>query len=228
MASQMPDFVPEPSAVIFDLDGTLIDSAPSIREAVNAMLAEVGRPPLSLAEVKGFIGNGLPMLVTRVMAARELDPSRAEEIFARVSGHYARLSLEAPHFYPGALEALQRLAAQGHRLGLCTNKPVQLAQAILEDCGIAGLFGAVLGGDSLPVRKPDPQHLLATVEKLGGGAAIFVGDSEIDAETAERAALPFLLFTGGYAKRPVAEIPAAVRFDHHDALPRHVAELQPA
>lgn len=224
----MPDFKSEPPAVIFDLDGTLIDSAPSIRAAVNAMLSEVERPPLSLAEVKRFIGNGLPVLVTRVMAARGLQSSREEEIFTRVSGHYARLSREAPHFYPGALEALKRLAIQGHRLGLCTNKPVKLAQAILEECSIADFFEAVLGGDSLPVRKPDPQHLLATVEKLGGGPAIFVGDSEIDAETAERAALPFLLFTGGYAKRPVAEIPAAARFDHHDALARHIADLQPA
>lgn len=210
-------------SVIFDLDGTLIDSAPSIRDAVNAMLADEGLAPLSLPEVIGFVGDGLPVLVTRVMAARGLTVERAADIQAQVLRYYQNFSLQGIHFYPGALAALEVLAATGLRLGLCTNKPIALARAILVHSGTGHLFGAVVGGDTLPQRKPDPAPLRATVEQLGSVRAIFVGDSEIDAETADRAALPFLLFRGGYAKRPHELITATARFDDYAALPALVA-----
>lgn len=212
--------------VIFDLDGTLIDSAPSIRDAVNAMLGDVGLEPLSLPEVIGFIGNGLPVLVGRVMAARGIAVEREAEILALVHRYYAHFSLQEAHLYPGAEAALRDLAATGHRLGICTNKPAGLALAILRENGLLDLFGTVIGGDSLAVRKPDPAPLLQALDELGGGPAIFVGDSEIDAETAERAALPFLFFTGGYAKRPADLIPAAGRFDDHAALAALVARAE--
>lgn len=207
-------------SVIFDLDGTLIDSAPSIRDAVNAMLEVQGLAPLSLPEVIGFIGNGLPVLVTRVMAARGIAVERHAEILPLVHRYYERYSLEEAHFYPGAEAMLRKLAGR-YRLGICTNKPTDLAVAILRFSGVLELFGTVIGGDSLPVNKPDPAPLWAARDALGG-AAVFVGDSEVDAETADRAALPFLFFTGGYAKRPVTPL---ARFNHHDELPGLIARI---
>jgi phosphoglycolate phosphatase len=210
--------------LIFDLDGTLVDSAPDIHAAVNQMLAVVGEPPLGADTVRSFIGNGVPMLITRVMHARGHAPDAArhaewEGLFLR---HYEADSATLTTLYPGALAALQALAALGHPLALCTNKPAAPARHILDAFTLGPLFATVIGGDSLPTRKPDPAPLLAAT---GGGAALFVGDSEVDAETALAARVPFLLFTEGYRKSPIEALPHAARFAHFDDLPALVARL---
>ena len=214
------------TAVVFDLDGTLIDSAPDIHAAVNRMLAEVGAEPLSHATVRSFIGNGVAVLTDRVMVARALTRPHADllAIFLR---HYNADSATLTVLYPSARETLLALADAGHALGICTNKPEGPTRAILAAFGIDQLFGAVYGGDSLSVHKPDPAPLLATVAALGGGPTVYVGDSEVDAETAARAALPFALFTEGYRKTPVEVLPHAARFDDFADLPAIVARLMP-
>ena len=214
------------AAVIFDLDGTLVDSAPDIHAAVNRLLADLGEAPLSFQTVKSFIGNGVPTLVARVLAAcgHDPDPARQAEWQAGFLRHYEADSTTLTQLYPGVTEALSALLDHGHQLALCTNKPEGPARHILDAFGLAGLFPVVIGGDSLPLRKPDPAPLLAAADGLAG-PVLFVGDSEVDAETALAAQVPFLLFTEGYRKAPVHALPHAARFDRFSDLPALIARL---
>ena len=213
-------------AVIFDLDGTLIDSAPDINAIANAVLAQDGHDPITLAETRSFVGNGAGVFVARMMAARAIppDPATHARMLAEFTARY-ETAVDLTRLYPGARAALDALAAAGHPLGLCTNKPLAPTRVILGHFGLAKTFAAVVGGDSLEVRKPDPAPLAHCLAETGAGACLYVGDSEVDAETARRAGLPFALFTRGYRKSPVAEIPHDRAFDHFDALPALVADL---
>lgn len=212
-------------AVLFDLDGTLIDSAPDIHAGVVALLAEEGIAPLSFEVVKGFIGSGVPVLMSRVMAAVGIAPDagRHAEWSARFIDRYEHDPGGLTRAYDGVEAAL---AALDLPLGLCTNKPEGPTRALLAEFGWEGRFSALVGGDTLPVRKPDPAPLHEAVARIGGGPVVFVGDSEVDAETAERAGVPFLLFTGGYRKAPVAELPHLAAFDHWDEMPALLRALR--
>jgi phosphoglycolate phosphatase len=215
------------TAIIFDLDGTLIDSAPDIHAAVARALADEGKPPLSPAQVSSFVGNGVPVLIDRVMAAlgEASDPARHTVLMARFMRHYTAASSDLTTVYPGVHAALSALQAAGHPMGLCTNKPEAAARDILRAFGLDGYFQAVIGGDSLPERKPHSAPLLATMRALGAQAALFVGDSEVDAQTAVAAAVPLILFTEGYRKSPIADLPHQVAFNDFAALPGIVATL---
>ena len=217
------------TAIIFDLDGTLIDSAPDIHAAVARALAEEGAPPLSFETVRGFIGNGLPILVERVIAARKerLDPVRRADLTQRVMRYYAAASADLTTVYPGVLGALAVLAAKGHPMGVCTNKPEGAARDVLNALGLGGFFQAVIGGETLPQRKPHPAPLLATRDQLGAARALYVGDSEVDAETALAAGIPLLLYTEGYRKTPIADLPHRAAFSDFAALPGLVAAFAP-
>lgn len=209
---------------VFDLDGTLIDSAPDIRDAVNLALAELRLEPLGLAEITGFIGRGLPVLCDKVRAAR--DVSEPPALFEpRVRKHYDRISASSGTMFPGAKETLQRLEAGGARLGLCTNKPYAAVLAVLAHHRIEGIFASVVGADSLPERKPAPTPLLTVLAALGDGPAVYVGDSEVDAETAERAGVPFVLYTEGYRKTPVDALPHDGQFADFAELPALLERL---
>jgi phosphoglycolate phosphatase len=204
--------------IVFDLDGTLIDSAEDIRAVANRLLAEEDRAPLSPAEVRRFIGNGVSVLVARMRAARGLpDSIHARMLADFVASYEAAVENTAP--YPFVTEALAELRGAGHRLGICTNKPLLPCKAVLDHLGLGALFDAVVGGDSLPVLKPDPAPLHAAFERLGEGPRLYVGDSETDAETAGRAGVRFLLFTEGYRKSDPSAIPHAARFDRFADLP---------
>lgn len=212
-------------AIVFDLDGTLIDSAPDIHAAVNAMLAGEGLTPLDLPTVISFVGNGLPRLVERVMGVRGIDAKRHGDLTQVTLNHYNAASSDLTRPYPGMVAALERLQGEGFLMGLCTNKPEASARKILEEMDLTRLFGAVLGGDSLAVKKPDPEPLRAVFRTLGVESGLYVGDSEVDAATAEAAGVPFALFTLGYRKTPVAEIPHAHAFDDFTALPGIAARV---
>ncbi|KPP85895.1 MAG: phosphoglycolate phosphatase, bacterial [Rhodobacteraceae bacterium HLUCCO07] len=207
------------TSIVFDLDGTLVDSAPDIRAAVNRMLATERLAPLDLPTVVSFIGNGLPVLVERVMRLRGLAPEQHEELTRRTLDLYSRASADLTRPYPNMIATLETLADAGFALGVCTNKPEAPARDILRALDMERFFGVVVGGDSLPVKKPDPAPLHRAFETLGNDARLYVGDSEIDAEAAERAGVPFALFTRGYRKAPVETLPHAFRFDDFAALP---------
>ncbi len=215
------------ASIIFDLDGTLIDSAPDIHAAVNRTLADEGAPALDFALVRSFIGNGVPVLIERVMAARgeSEDPARHAVLLGRFLAHYTRASADLTQMFDGVAEALSTLRGQGHALGICTNKPVAPTKVILQAFGLAKTFDVVIGGDSLPLRKPDPAPLRAAAQALGQGPALYVGDSEVDAETAVNAGMPLVLFTRGYRKAAVGDLPHARSFQDFSDLPGIVAAL---
>jgi phosphoglycolate phosphatase len=211
--------------IVFDLDGTLIDSAPDIHAAACRVLAEEGLAPMTPAEVRGMIGHGVAHLVGRLLAAHGLPPEGAQHARMTASftaGYEGAVHLTRP--YPGVVPALARLAATGARLGICTNKPHAATLAVLDHLGL-GPFGVVVGGDSLAVRKPAPAPLRAALAALGDGPALYVGDSEVDAETAAAAGVPFLLYTEGYRRAPVTALPHAAAFADWGALPDLVARL---
>ncbi len=211
------------TAIVFDLDGTLVDSAPDIQAAANKMLESAGAAPLDLPTLISFIGNGIPKLVERAMRARDLPMDRHAELTDRTLEFYNAESALRTVPYPGLVDTLTTLQARGFALGVCTNKPADPARDILDQLGLTQHFEVVIGGDTLPVKKPDPAPLNAAFTALGR-RGLYVGDSEVDAETAERAGIPFLLFTEGYRKQPIEALTHTARFDHFDALPGLVAK----
>lgn len=212
------------TALVFDLDGTLIDSAPDIRAAINRTLQDEGLAPLTLPEVIAFIGHGLPNLVARAMAARDIDMAEHARLTAATLAHYNAAANDLTQPYPGVMTVLQDLRAQGHLLAICTNKPEGPARKVLAHFGMDGLFHGLVGGDSLAVRKPDPAPLHHAFGLLGAQTGLYIGDSEIDAETAQAAAVPFAFFTQGYCHIPHGDVPQRWRFDHFGALPDIVAQ----
>lgn len=214
-------------AVVFDLDGTLIDSAPDIRAIANAVLAAEGAAPLTLAETRSFIGHGTATFIARMIAARDLPETRTGRLHAAFLDRYDDAH-DLTAVYPGVDEALDALARAGMLLGICTNKPLRATRAVLDRLGLAARFVAVIGGDSLSVTKPHPAPLCLALETLGAGPAVYVGDSEVDHQTASAARVPFALFTGGYRKAPVEAFEGARPFDHHAALPALVHALMGA
>ncbi|SMH39741.1 phosphoglycolate phosphatase [Azospirillum agricola] len=210
-------------AVAFDLDGTLVDSAADLMHASNALLAELGRPPVDLPAVRSFIGDGAPKLVKRVLAATGGRPAPAEE--ARCLQRFLAIYEADPSahsaLYPGVADTLEALAGAGLRLGVCTNKPMGATVRLLDDLGIAGRFAAVVGGDSYPTRKPSPEPVLGLLERLGvaPAEAVFVGDNEHDVAAARAAGVArVLLVPYGYARVPLDGLP-------HDGILDGFADL---
>jgi len=219
-------------AVIFDLDGTLIDSAPDIHAAANRLMARHGLAPFTPAETRRFIGSGVPHFIACCLRARaraankgdEADEALHAQMVTEFTDDY-ETAVTRTRTYPGVATALAGLAETGHALGICTNKPERPARAVLAHLGLNAHFPVVIGGDSLRLRKPEPAPLQAAVSALSARDVLFVGDSEVDAETAARAGLPFALYTEGYRKGAVADMPHARSFaDFHD-LPGIVAEI---
>lgn len=203
--------------IVFDLDGTLIDSAPDIHGIANRLLADEVKPPITLAQARDFIGNGASVFVEKMRAAAGIPDSEHARLLSAFIGAYDdAVHLTVP--YSGVRVALEELRARGHALGVCTNKPLQPTRAVLVHLGLDRLFDIVLGGDSLPVHKPDPAPLRAAFDALSNGPEIYVGDSEVDAETARRAGVPFLLFAEGYRKNPVDRIPHRKVFSRFEDL----------
>lgn len=216
-------------AVLFDLDGTLVDTAPDLRGAANRLLRRHGRRGLSLDQIKAMIGDGSQTFVERAFAATGAPAGdRLNDLTAAFLADYAGHETELSRPYPGVAEALERLA--GRRLGLavCTNKPEAPSRVVLEHFGLARFFAAIVGGDSIAgVRKPDPRHPLAALAALGAGPAeaAFVGDHENDAAAAHAAAIPLIAVSFGYARVPLGELGAAAVIDAWAELPAALAAL---
>ncbi len=210
-------------AVIFDLDGTLVDSAADIAFAVNAALAGEGLAPVGRAEAVGLIGGGGRKAVERAFALRA-GPGDAAALDRGERAFFEaylddRRAVEG-RLYPGVAETLDRIARAGPMLGVCTNKPLPAAERTLAALGLKTRFGALVGGDCTPFRKPDPRHLLACLERLGArpAASVMVGDSLPDEDAASGAGAAFVGVSFGYG-RPGPKARMVDRFaDLPDAL----------
>jgi len=197
---------------VFDLDGTLVDSAPDIHAALDRVMAARGLAGFARAEVTAMIGDGAKVLLERAFAARgrDYDPAAFDAFLADPASEGAIASrpfAEIP-------EALDALRAEGWRLAVCTNKPVAMARALLGSLGLAERFAAIGGGDSFPTRKPDPAHLLRTIEAAGGdpGRSAMVGDHRNDIRAARGAGVPAVFVGWGYGPLAMAEgAPVAAR-----------------
>jgi phosphoglycolate phosphatase len=206
--------------LVFDLDGTLVDSAPDLRAALNEMLRERGRPPLSLRQVKHMIGDGAAALVARALAVSGGDLPDVASALPRFIELYEAEAVRLTRPYPAVPETLAALRRRGYRMAICTNKPQRATITVLEGLGLLALFDGIAGGDSFPVRKPDPGHLLGLIGTVGARAesAAMIGDSENDAAVARAARVPLVLMRHGYARADLDSLGA-------DALLNHFAEL---
>ncbi|KAI5914449.1 phosphoglycolate phosphatase [Thauera sp. 2A1] len=199
-----------PRAVLFDLDGTLLDTIGDLAEAANRMLAELGRPVRTQDEIHSFVGKGIPNLVRRCLTenaqAGEDEIEAAVAVFRR---HYHMVNGVSTRIYPGVLETISVLRARSIKLAVVTNKAEAFTLPLLDRMGMAGHFDTVVSGDTLPVKKPDPAVLHLACERLGVSArdALMIGDSANDALAAQGAGMPVLLVTYGYSEgRPVDTI----------------------
>ena len=198
--------------IVFDLDGTLVDSLPGIVAAANRLLETEGLAPLPQSQIAGFVGLGERVFLQRLIAATGLEPTGFDALLQRFLPIYEEASQGTPLF-PGVAEMLANLSELGVPMGICTNKPSGPLKHVLDGLGIAPMFGAIVAGDSLPVRKPDPAPLFLAFEQLGATRGLYVGDSETDAETAQRAGVPFALYKGGIRTKPIDQIAHDLAFD---------------
>jgi phosphoglycolate phosphatase len=219
-------------AVVFDLDGTLVDTAPDLHAHLNEMLAELGRPGLALDEVRPMIGDGARMLLRRGLDESGGMPASVdlEVLFAEFLRRYTARPLRFGATFDGVPHALQTLKAAGIKLGICTNKPQAPTDRLLAELDLARHFPVVIGGDSLPVRKPDPGHLQAVLDRLGAepGRAVLVGDSANDVSAAAAIGMPCVLVSFGYTATPARALGAACVIDHMSELGTALAGLPEA
>ena len=220
--------MPTRHALVFDLDGTLIDSAPDLLAALNRVLAEEDLPPVALGDVKLMVGDGAAKLVERGFtlagskgAGMQPDAARLGPLTDRFVGYYEAVVADQTRPFPGVPETLAHLAEAGYRLGVCTNKPAGPARDVLAALDLLGFFAVVHGGDSFPVRKPDPGHLHGTLAALAAdhGTGVMIGDSPVDVATARAAGTPVIVHAHGYARVPVAELGADAVLEDFAALP---------
>ena len=208
--------------VVFDLDGTLVDTLPDIEAAANAALATEGRRSLTSEEVRRLIGSGGRVLMKNAFRAtgEPVSESRIDAAFAAYIAAYEEAPVAGSVPFPGVHAALEGLSARGMRLAVCTNKPEHLAESVLETFGLARYFANVVAGDTLPVRKPSPEPLLEAVARAGGRGrpAAMVGDSPIDADAAHAASIPFIAVSFGYSPVPASALGADAVIDGYDEL----------
>jgi len=220
----MPD-----RAVIFDLDGTLAETAPDLMEATNHVLRAHGRPPITPDQVRAFIGHGARALIARGFEATgEPVPEVAMEgLYERFVTHYSANIAAGSLLFPGARELLERCRAEGIALGVCTNKLEGLSVQLLDALDASHYFEAIVGPDTIGIAKPDPAPYRETLRRLGGAhlRSVMVGDSETDIKTARAAGVPVIGVTFGYTPRPVAEFGPDRLVSHFDELWPAITEL---
>ncbi len=199
-------------AVVFDLDGTLVDTAPGILAFLNEMLVEFGRPGLDLEAVRPMIGDGVRSLMIAGLEASGGVPDNVviDELFERYLKRYSVDPARSSEPYAGVIATLETLGSAGMAMGVCTNKPQRPTDRLLADLGLDRHFRTAIGGDALLVKKPDPVHLLSVLEQLGAGPerTVLVGDSATDARTARAAGVACVLVSFGYSATPARELGA--------------------
>ncbi|RME66955.1 MAG: phosphoglycolate phosphatase [Alphaproteobacteria bacterium] len=221
---------PFPETVIFDLDGTLVDTAPDVTRAVNYVLRSAGRRAIAPAQVRNLVGRGSRALIAEALAASGHPGASNDEVErllpAFLDFYGANIALESRPF-AGAVDILKILSNAGVRLAVCTNKFENLSRRLLAALDLEGYFHANLGGDSLDVRKPHPRHLLAAIAAAGGRpeTSAMIGDSRTDVATAKAAGVPVILVDFGYSDVPIESLEADAVISHFAALPSVLADI---
>lgn len=203
----------------FDLDGTLADTSPDLTAALNHALVALGRQPVSADSVRAMVGHGARALLARgIGATGDYREALVDEGFPILLDYYAAHIADDSKPFPGVEQALDTLAARGVKIAICTNKLEYLARRFVTAIGWDGRFAAIVGGDTTPSSKPNPEPLFAMVEQAGGGRAAFVGDSISDTGAAIAAGIPCVALTFGFTDRPPAQLGADALIDHFDQL----------
>jgi phosphoglycolate phosphatase len=225
--------MPQPApTLIFDLDGTLADTAPDLLGATNAVLAARGRPRLDLDHLRHMVGFGAVALITQAMEASgaPVTPEELPPLIEIFLSHYRRHIADGTSLFPQVAETLTALSAQGARLGVLTNKPQELTDLLLPRLKLDGFFTAVYGAGRKPYTKPDPRIFQDVVaDTLGGdlgGTAVMIGDSITDLNTARAAGAPCILMSYGFTPVPAAVLGADMVLDDFAQLPQALRDLR--
>jgi len=215
--------------LVFDLDGTLIDTAPDLIDTLNVVFAREGLPPVPYDTARNLIGGGARAMIARGVEAEgcAFSADKIERMFADFIAHYSAHIADRSRPFPGLVDALDTLSAQGHRLAVCTNKLERLSLLLLRALDLAGRFAAICGQDTFGIQKPDPEVLRRTIEAAGGDPrhAIMIGDSQTDIRTARAAGIPVVAVDFGYSEKPVAEFGPDRVIDHFAQLPATIAAV---
>jgi phosphoglycolate phosphatase len=215
--------------LVFDLDGTLAETAPDIMGTLNYLLAREGLEPLPVSRARELVGAGARALLQRgfAVSGRPLPEDKLEALFNDFLPHYLDHIADLSFLYEGVEAALDRLAGREFQLAVCTNKPEPHSHALLKRLGVHERFAAIAGRETFPFCKPDPRHILETVKKAGGDAAraIMVGDSRADVDAARAAGIPVIGVTFGYTDTPMAQLAPDRIIEHFDALEAAVDSL---
>jgi phosphoglycolate phosphatase len=218
--------------IVFDLDGTLIDTAPDLVDTLNVVFAREGLPPVPYETARNLIGGGARMMIARGIAAEGIavEPARLDRLFADFIAHYSEHIADRSRPFPGVTDALDVLASDGCRFAVCTNKFERLSVRLLKALKLADRFAAICGQDTFGIQKPDPEVLRRTVTAAGGSLAhsIMIGDSLTDIRTARAAGIPVIAVDFGYSDRPVSEFEPDRIISHFAQLPSAVAAILPA
>jgi len=218
----------QPTAIVWDLDGTLVDSAPDLASALNTVLDKRGFFTLSNYEVRAMIGNGVPKLVERGFNAVGVrpDPAQLDELVAMFVEEYKACATDNTRPYPGVVEALQEIQSMNIPMGVCTNKPETFTRQILESLDLATYFSGVVGGDTTSTRKPDPQPVLACLRGLVAepSSSLMIGDSVHDVHAARAAGVVIGVVPWGYRSAPVEELGADFVINDLSALPGQIRD----
>ena len=221
----MPGTTP---TIVFDLDGTLVDTADDLIASINHALADEGMRPIDPAWLRPFAGHGGRVMIERVFSAerRLLKPETTDRLVKLFLDHYADNIPGVSKPYGGALAALDRFGGIGAKLAICTNKPQAFADRLIGALGLTQRFATICGADAFTFRKPDPRHLTETILCAGGNPerALMVGDSRTDVDTARNAGIPVVAVSFGYSDVPVRDLAPSVVIDHLDDLTVELAE----
>jgi len=215
--------------IVFDLDGTLIDTAPDLIDTLNVILAREGLPAVAYDDARAMIGGGARAMIERALMAERRDEAKAEldRMFSAFVEHYAAHIADRSRPFPHLEVTLDGLAGAGHRLAVCTNKLEWLSVRLLDTLKLSRYFAAICGQDTFGVQKPDPKILRLTISRAGGAPdrAIMVGDSGTDVRTARAAAVPMIAVDFGYSEVPIAELQPDRIIGSFEELPGAVREI---
>lgn len=213
--------------ILFDLDGTLIDSAPDLVGTLNIILKRHGRTTLTISAVKKLVGNGARALLERGFKETGAPAENLDALTVEFIETYVPNCAVLSRPFSGVIETLDTFANSGYRMAVCTNKPQAPSETILTELGLMQYFEVVVGGDFFPMRKPDPQHLLGALQLMDApeNPAIMVGDSYNDVASARNAGMPVIVVTYGYTTTPAHELGGDILVDHFSDIVTAVARL---